>query len=213
MFCFFGHEACGILVSRLGIEPASPALEGEVLTTGKFQFHQILDQEAGGMLYSKAGGHSVGFPTAGRLMVSRRGGRCNKIRTRGHGGWDVSGYQAPDPAPVRPLACLLAVLLEPVNAQLVGNPGPPRDLPTTPVFLPFFHWKPAVWGNDSAMGWGLHRGLLTKTNLWLLEGEERCSWILWCLLSDFQPLHLQLLWPRGRGSAHWSPSCLWVDHP
>ena len=30
----FGHEACGILAPRPGIEPASPALEGEVLTTG-----------------------------------------------------------------------------------------------------------------------------------------------------------------------------------
>ena len=89
MFWFFGHEACGILVSRQGIEPTSPALEGEILTTGppgKFQFHPILDQEAGGILYSKAGGNSVGFQTAGRLMVSRRGGRCNKIQTKGHGG-------------------------------------------------------------------------------------------------------------------------------
>ena len=71
------------------VEPASLALEGEVLTTGppgKFQFHQIVDQEAGGMLYSKAGGNSVGFQTAGRLMVSRRGGSCHKVQTRGHGG-------------------------------------------------------------------------------------------------------------------------------
>ena len=36
LFCFgfFGHEACGILAPRLGIEPALPALEGEVLTAG-----------------------------------------------------------------------------------------------------------------------------------------------------------------------------------
>ena len=35
MFCFvFGHETCGILAPRLGIEPALPALEGEVLTIG-----------------------------------------------------------------------------------------------------------------------------------------------------------------------------------
>ena len=34
MFWFFGQEACGILASRPGIEPAPPALEGEVLTTG-----------------------------------------------------------------------------------------------------------------------------------------------------------------------------------
>ena len=34
MFWFFGHEACGILAPRPGIEPAPPALEGEVLTTG-----------------------------------------------------------------------------------------------------------------------------------------------------------------------------------
>ena len=31
---FFGHELCGILVPRPGIKPASPALEGEVLTSG-----------------------------------------------------------------------------------------------------------------------------------------------------------------------------------
>ena len=34
MFWFFGPEACGILARRPGIEPASPALEDEVLTTG-----------------------------------------------------------------------------------------------------------------------------------------------------------------------------------
>ena len=34
MFWFFGHEACGILAPRPGIEPASPALEGRLLTTG-----------------------------------------------------------------------------------------------------------------------------------------------------------------------------------
>ena len=33
-FCFFGHEACGILVPQPGIKAASSALEGEVLTTG-----------------------------------------------------------------------------------------------------------------------------------------------------------------------------------
>ena len=30
----FGHEACGILASQSGIEPAPPALESEVSTTG-----------------------------------------------------------------------------------------------------------------------------------------------------------------------------------
>ena len=34
MFCFFDLEACGILASWPGIDPAPPALEGEVLTTG-----------------------------------------------------------------------------------------------------------------------------------------------------------------------------------
>ena len=34
VFWFFGHEACGILAPGPGIEPTSPALEGEVLTTG-----------------------------------------------------------------------------------------------------------------------------------------------------------------------------------
>ena len=38
MLCLFifsaAPEACGILVPQTGIEPASPALEGEVLTTG-----------------------------------------------------------------------------------------------------------------------------------------------------------------------------------
>ena len=33
-FWFFGHKACGILVSHLGIEPTPPALEGKVFTTG-----------------------------------------------------------------------------------------------------------------------------------------------------------------------------------
>ena len=34
MFWFSGREACGILAPQPGIEPAPPALEGEVLTTG-----------------------------------------------------------------------------------------------------------------------------------------------------------------------------------
>ena len=34
MSWFFGHETCGILAPRPGIEPTPPALEGEVLTTG-----------------------------------------------------------------------------------------------------------------------------------------------------------------------------------
>ena len=33
-FGFFGHEACGILALRLGIQPVPPVLEDEVLTTG-----------------------------------------------------------------------------------------------------------------------------------------------------------------------------------
>ena len=33
-FFFFGCEACGILAPRPGIVSATPALEGEVLTTG-----------------------------------------------------------------------------------------------------------------------------------------------------------------------------------
>ena len=41
MFCFLGPQACGILVSQQGIEPAPPALEGKVLTStppGKCQY-------------------------------------------------------------------------------------------------------------------------------------------------------------------------------
>ena len=34
MFWFFDHEACVILPPWPGIEPATPALEGNVLTTG-----------------------------------------------------------------------------------------------------------------------------------------------------------------------------------
>ena len=34
MFCFFGPEAYRILASRPGIEPADPALEGKILTSG-----------------------------------------------------------------------------------------------------------------------------------------------------------------------------------
>ena len=33
-FCFFGHEACGILALRPGIQPTPPALEGDILTSG-----------------------------------------------------------------------------------------------------------------------------------------------------------------------------------
>ena len=34
MFWFFGHEVCWILAPQPGIEPALPALESEILTTG-----------------------------------------------------------------------------------------------------------------------------------------------------------------------------------
>ena len=34
MFWFFGHKTYGILSPQLGIESASPVLEGEALTTG-----------------------------------------------------------------------------------------------------------------------------------------------------------------------------------
>ena len=34
MFWFFDHKACGILAPQPGIEPTSPVLESEVLTTG-----------------------------------------------------------------------------------------------------------------------------------------------------------------------------------
>ena len=34
IFCFFVHKACGILAPQPGIEPATPALKGEVSTTG-----------------------------------------------------------------------------------------------------------------------------------------------------------------------------------
>ena len=34
MFWFFGHKAYGISTPQPGIEPAPPALESEVLTTG-----------------------------------------------------------------------------------------------------------------------------------------------------------------------------------
>ena len=33
MFWFSGHDVCGILAPQAGIEPASPPLEGGVLTT------------------------------------------------------------------------------------------------------------------------------------------------------------------------------------
>ena len=34
MFWFFGHEACGVLTPQPGMEPTSPATDGEALTTG-----------------------------------------------------------------------------------------------------------------------------------------------------------------------------------
>ena len=45
MFWFFGHKACGILPPPPGIESASPALKGKVLTTeppGKSQYPPLL---------------------------------------------------------------------------------------------------------------------------------------------------------------------------
>ena len=34
MLWFFGPKARGVLAPRPGVEPAQPALEGEILTTG-----------------------------------------------------------------------------------------------------------------------------------------------------------------------------------
>ena len=34
LFFFFGHEACRILAPEPGIEPTTPVLEGEALSTG-----------------------------------------------------------------------------------------------------------------------------------------------------------------------------------
>ena len=34
LFFFFGHETYGILAPRRGLKPTSPALEGEILTSG-----------------------------------------------------------------------------------------------------------------------------------------------------------------------------------
>ena len=45
MSWFFGHEARGIFAYQAGIQPAPPALEGEVLTTEppeKFQFYNVI---------------------------------------------------------------------------------------------------------------------------------------------------------------------------
>ena len=42
MFCFWGHEAFGILAPQPGVEPALPALELEVLTTGPPQKFPLL---------------------------------------------------------------------------------------------------------------------------------------------------------------------------
>ena len=39
MFWFFGQEACGILVSQLGIKSTPPALKSEVLTTREVLVH------------------------------------------------------------------------------------------------------------------------------------------------------------------------------
>ena len=50
MFWFFGHTAHGILALQPGIEPAPPALEGEVLTTGQpgnEQNIKILNRDSG----------------------------------------------------------------------------------------------------------------------------------------------------------------------
>ena len=46
MFCFFGHEARGILAPQPGMEPAPPTWEGEALnpwTTSEILKHTSLD--------------------------------------------------------------------------------------------------------------------------------------------------------------------------
>ena len=58
MFWIFGVEACGILAPRPGIEPAPPALEGDILSTGPpgkslFLFSSLFCsfQDSGGKTY------------------------------------------------------------------------------------------------------------------------------------------------------------------
>ena len=60
MFCFFVHEACGILTPWPGIEPTPLELEGEILTiepTEKshkllfsYPIYSIYDQQAKGLI-------------------------------------------------------------------------------------------------------------------------------------------------------------------
>ena len=63
MFWCFGYEACGILVPWPGMEPASPALEGEVLTTGPSGKSQkwfiFIQRKMEAMMRFQAGGDTV----------------------------------------------------------------------------------------------------------------------------------------------------------
>ena len=68
MFWFFGHEACGILVPQPEIEPALPALEGEVLTTGppgKSHFSYHKSSELSTLSFCSVRGNSVPAPAQG----------------------------------------------------------------------------------------------------------------------------------------------------
>lgn len=53
-----------------------------------------------------------------------------------------------------------------------GGPRISRRPGSSPRLSPSFSLKAHSSGDDSAMGWGLRHGLLTKTSSWLLEGEE-----------------------------------------
>ena len=75
-FCFkpwpFGHEACGILALKAGIEPSPPAVEGEVLTTrlpGKSP-HITFFSDCVLIWIKLEGGNSQGIPTVRCLWAS-----------------------------------------------------------------------------------------------------------------------------------------------
>ena len=72
MFWFFGPKACGIFVSRPGIEPASPELEGEVLITGppgKSLAAAAKSLQSCPTLYDPIDGNPPRFPVPGILQA------------------------------------------------------------------------------------------------------------------------------------------------
>ena len=99
IFWFFGRQACGILAPWPGIEPAPPALEGEVLTTGppgKSQWWPFSGASPPAHSRAPGGPACVKEPPSLTPVLSLGIWNCDSLCVAGTKRWSRQGLGAPD---------------------------------------------------------------------------------------------------------------------